>query len=198
MATANRITLVKPSLAELPGYVAALRKGWSPDNLREADAAKGYLERIEASASGFLASLDDQDAKGDPIRLQDGSLVRRLPSFTRWMSDGEFCGSINLRWQHGTSVLPEHVLGHIGFSVVPWKRGAGYAKQALARMLPEAWHRGLAYVELTTDPANIASQKVITACGGRPVERFMKTLAYGGTEGLRFRIERTVGDTRLG
>jgi predicted acetyltransferase len=114
------------------------------------------------------------------------------------MSDGEFCGSISLRWQHGTSVLPEQVLGHIGFGVVRWKRGAGYAKQALALMLPEAWQRGLAYVELTTDPTNIASQKIITACGGRLLEHFMKPSAHGGMEGLRFRIEQTIDEGRVG
>ena len=189
--TAKEITIAKPSLAELPGYVAALGKGWSPDNVRGAETAKEHLEKIEKNAAGFLDSLDDQDAKGDPIRLPDGSLVRRLPGFTRWIWDGEFCGSISLRWQPGTSVLPEHVLGHVGFGVVPWKRGAGYAKQALALILPEARQRELTYVELTTDPANIASQRVIIACGGRLVERFIKSARYGGTEGLRFRIELT-------
>ena len=43
------------------------------------------------------------------------------------MWDGEFCGSIGFRWQPGTTDLPRHVLGHIGYSVVPWKRRLGYA-----------------------------------------------------------------------
>lgn len=58
---------------------------------------------------------------------------------------------------------PPHVLGYIGFAVVPWKRGAGRAKQAL--MLAEARGRDLNYVELTTDPENFAPQRVIQACG---------------------------------
>ena len=185
----KEVTLVRPSLAELPGYIAALDKGWSPDNVRKAEAAREHFKKIANNAVGFLESLDDQDAKGDPVRLPDGSLAPRLPGFTRWIWDGEFCGSIGFRWQRGTCALPEHVLGHIGFAVVPWKRGAGYAKQALALLLPEARKRGLTHVDLTTDPANIASQRVIVACGGKLVERFMKSAAYGGAEGLRFRIE---------
>ena len=57
------------------------------------------------------------------------------------MWDGEFCGSIGFRWQPGTSTLPPYVLGHIGYAVVPWKRGRGYATQALALLLPEARKR---------------------------------------------------------
>ena len=149
----KEVTLVRPSLAELPGYIAALDKGWYPDNVRKAEAAREHLEKIANNAAGFLESLDDPDAKGDPVRSPDGSLAPRLPGFTRWIWDGEFCGSIGFRWQRGTYALPEHVLGHIGFAVVPWKRGAGYAKQALALMLPEARKRGLTHVDLTTDPS---------------------------------------------
>ena len=143
---------------------------------------------IGADPAGFVAGLDDPDATGKPIRLPDGSLVPRLPGFARWIWDGEFCGSIGFRWQPGASALPPHVLGHIGFAVVPWKQGMGRAKQALALMLPEARRRGLHHVELTTDPGNVASQRVIQACGGTLTERFRKATAYGGLEALRFRI----------
>jgi predicted acetyltransferase len=115
--------------------------------------------------------------------------VPRLPGYLRWIWDGEFCGSIGFRWQRGTSALPAHVLGHIGYAVVPWKRRRGYATRALALMLVEARREGLAYVELTTDPDNAASQKVIVANGGRQIERFRATAAYGGKEELRFRID---------
>lgn len=69
------------------------------------------------------------------------------------------------------------------------KRGAGRAKQALALMLQEARQQELDYIELTADPGNVASQRVVQACGGRLVERFRKAAAYGGSEALRFRIE---------
>jgi predicted acetyltransferase len=72
---------------------------------------------------------------------------------------------------------------------VPWKQDRGYATRGLALLLPEARAQGLAHVELTTDPDNLASQRVILANGGRLVERFRKAEAYGGGESLRFRID---------
>ena len=106
------------------------------------------------------------------------------------MWDGEFAGSINLRWQDGTTDLPPHCLGHIGYSVVPWKRRLGYATEALRRMLPLAREVGpwLSFVEITTDPDNIGSQRVVEASGGVLVERFDKGPAYGSAEGLRYRV----------
>ena len=182
------VTLRTPSRDLLSPYADALRRGWSPDNVRLLMTARERLAAIEVDAGAFLPTLDDQEACGAPIRLPDGSIVPRLPGFVRWMWDGEFCGSIGFRWVPGTSDFPPHVLGHIGFSVVPWKRCQGYAKQALALMLPEARGRGLDHVDLTTDPDNGASQKVIEHSGGVFVGRFSKGAAYGGAEALRFRI----------
>jgi predicted acetyltransferase len=183
-----KIALLRPETPQLNGYIKALRRGWSPDNVNPERTAEKHLELIKEDSAAFLASLDDTDAKGEPIELPNGSLIPRLPGFTRWIWDGAFCGSINLRWQPGSSALPPHVLGHIGYTIVPWKRGAGYAKCALMLLLPEARAQGLHYVELTTDPENVASQKVISAAGGELVGRFRKMAAYGETEGLRFRI----------
>ncbi|HEY6979891.1 GNAT family N-acetyltransferase [Reyranella sp.] len=178
--------LVVPDLAYLDAYADALRRGWSPDNIRLEMTAREELAKIAADPVAFVASLDDREAKGGPITLPDGSKAARLPGFRRWIWDGTFCGSIGLRWQPGTALLPSHVLGHIGYAVVPWKRGRGYATQALALMLEEARREGLPYVELTADPDNEASQKVIRANGGVLVERF-EAPAYGKEE-LRFRV----------
>ena len=181
--------LVRPARPYLDQYKDALNRGWSPDNVRGRAAAEEQIRRIEANPDQFLSSLVDEDAKGDPITLPDGSIVPRLPGFVSWIWDGEFCGSIGFRWQRGTSELPAHVLGHIGYTVVPWKQGRGYATRALRQLLPLARQRGLTYLDLTTDPDNVASQKVITANGGYLKERFHKAAAYGGGLSLRFRIE---------
>ena len=185
----NPLQLLVPSLAQLDAYADALRRGWSPDNVRLAEAAREELDLIADDRAAFVALLDDREAKAGPVTLPDGSQVPRLPGYRRWMWDGEFCGSIGFRWQPGTSALPAHVLGHIGYAVVPWKRRRGYATRALALMLVEARKEGLDYVELTTDPDNETSQKVIAANGGRLIERFQATDAYGGKEELRFRID---------
>jgi predicted acetyltransferase len=105
------------------------------------------------------------------------------------MWDGELCGSIQLRWQPGTNALPDYCLGHIGYSVVPWKRARGCAKEALRMLLLDAPSVGLRYVEITTSPDNLASQHVIRANGGVLVEEFIKRPELGGTPELRFRIE---------
>ena len=180
--------LVRPGPEHLASYVAALERGWSADNERGVEAAREELSRIHADAAAFLASMEDREAKGPPVTLPDGSVAKRLPGFRRWLWDGEFCGSIGLRWQPGTTALPPHCLGHIGYAVVPWKQRLGHAKSALRLILPEAKAVGLSYVEITTDPANIASQRVIEANGGILVEHFIKPKQFGCKPGLRFRI----------
>jgi len=188
------LKLLVPALPELDQYAEALRRGgfWA-DNIRREVSAKEELAKIDADPAAFVASLDDREAKAGPVILPDGSQVTRLPSYRRWMWDdgdgggdnGGFCGQIGFRWQPGTSSLPSYVLGHIGYAVVPWKRGRGYATRALALLLPEARREGLDQVELTTDTDNLPSQKVITNNGGTLVERFTKDDAYGGGDTLR-------------
>jgi predicted acetyltransferase len=181
--------LVWPAKPYLASYAAALATGWSSDNLRGKAAADEHLAKIEEDAGAFLASLVDREARGDPIKLPDGSTVPRLPGYTRWMWDGDYCGSIRLRWQPGTEALPPHCLGHIGYAVVPWKQRRGYATAALAQLLPGAREEGLRYVEITTEAANVASRRVIEANGGVLVEEFVQPPAYGGKPGLRYRID---------
>ena len=179
--------LVTPAELHLPSYARALEQGWSPDSQRPA-AAQDELARIAKDATAFLAEHDDREGKGPPVVLRDGSVVPRLPGIRRWMWDGEFCGVVGLRWQPGTTDLPPTCLGHVGYSVVPWKRRLGYATQALALILPEARAVGLPFVELTTDEGNEASRRVIESNGGVFIERFDKLPSQGGGRGLRFRI----------
>jgi predicted acetyltransferase len=176
-----------PSDVELPGYVAALERGWSPNTL---DDRAGLVElvAIRRDPAAFLASLVDRDASGPPIVLPDGSTAKRIPGIRLWMWDGEFCGSIGLRWCPGTEELPRHVLGHIGYSVVPWKRRFGHATAAVRAMLPYAEAEGLRWVEITTDVDNVASQRVIERAGGEFVERYDHPPEFGRGVGLRYRV----------
>ena len=188
MPSSSPVVLVWPDMARLPSYAAALRRGWSPDNVRGAEAAREELARIADDPVGFVASMVDREAKGGPIVLPDGSTVPRLPGYRMWLWDGEVCGSVGFRWQPGTAELPPHCLGHIGYSVVPWKRRRGYATEALRQLLPLAKAEGLPYVEITTDFNNVPSQRVVEANGGVLIGKFTKPPQYGGHAGLRFRI----------
>jgi RimJ/RimL family protein N-acetyltransferase len=182
------MTLVWPTRDYLPGYVDALERGWSPDNLRGARVARGQLAEIAKDADAFLARLVDREGAGAPITLPDGSVVPRLPGYQRWLWDGEFCGSIGFRWQPGTEALPPYCLGHIGYSVVPWKKRRGYATQAVREVLHDAKAQGLRYVEITTRPDNLASRRVIEANGGVLYEEFVTPAAVGGHVEVRYRV----------
>lgn len=179
--------LVVPAAEHLASYMDALRRGWYPNTTRPASGPED-LQAIAIDAAAFLAQQDDPEGRGPPIRLADGSQTARLPMRRRWLWDGGFCGQINLRWQAGTTELPAHVLGHIGYCLVPWKFGQGYATQALAGMLSLARAQGLPHVELTTDVANHASRRVIEKNGGLLLEAFDKPASNGGGTALRFRI----------
>ena len=178
-----------PASEYLASYVDALNRGWSPDNVRGDLTRREELQRIATDPAGFLAGLVDRSAKGLPIRLPDGTSVPRLPGYRRWMWDGEFCGSIGFRWQPGTEELPPYVLGHIGYAVVPWKEGRGYATLALRMLLDDARAEGLRWVVLTAEPHNLASRRVIEKNGGILEAEFTPPAMYGHTRAMRFKIE---------
>jgi predicted acetyltransferase len=180
--------LVTPSLAYLDDYRAALETGWSPRPMRP-EAAAEELRAIAKDPVAFLATPEDTEAQGPDIQLSDGSFVKRLPSFRRWIWAEGVSGSIELRWQKGTNALPQSCNGHIGYAVVPWRRREGLATFALGALLPEARRIGLSAVELTTDPSNIASVRVIETNGGCLVQRRGRQTEHGRGQELLFRID---------
>lgn len=190
--TATRLLLPTPTL--LPGFIAALERGWSPDTTRGPLAALELLDKLHDDPASFFVTAHDPEAKGPPVTLPDGTQRPRLPGLTRWIWDAAdagpagFVGSINLRWMPGHAPLPSHVLGHCGYGVVPWQRQRGHATRALGLMLGVAREQGLPFVELTTDEDNAPSQRVITAQGGVLLGPFQKDAAFGGKTALRYRI----------
>jgi len=189
----NRVTLMPPSRDLLDAYAAALRAGWSPNTMHDVSAEQ--LAAIAADPDDFIRGLSEE---GRPLRLPDGSEVLRIPGFTRWIfADGGggpvFVGAINLRWTQDAAgrpltALPEHVLGHLGYTILPGFEGRGHATAALAALLVEARQLGLPHVEITCDAGNGASHRVIEKNGGRLVERLVSE-RYGPEPRLRFVVD---------
>jgi len=183
------VRLVVPTADNVADCASALERGWQPDPLRGAAASAAMLAKIRDDPAGYAASRIDREARGGPIPLPDGSPAERLPCIQLWIYLADaFAGTIAFRWRPGTAELPPHVLGHIGYAVVPWTRGRGCARAALRAMLDHPRGEGLPYVEITTDADNLASRRVIEANGGVLFHRFTKPAAFGGRESLRYRI----------
>ena len=70
--------LVPPSLDRLPSYVAALKRGWSPDNIKGAAASIEELAQIEKDPRSFVESLTDREGKG-PADRAAGRYDRSTP-----------------------------------------------------------------------------------------------------------------------
>ncbi len=181
------LILLEPSLTHLPALRGALERGWS----FSPRGPEALLEESARDPEGFVAEQSDREGRLTTMTFPNGVTVERLPSYHRWLWDGEFCGSIGFRWRPGTEELPSHVLGHIGYGVVPWKRQRGYATAALAQMLDVIAPEGLRYVEVTASLDNTASRRVIERNGGRLVEEFDHvSVLDGALERLaRYRID---------
>lgn len=178
--------LVRPSPLYLSSYREALRRGFHPSN-HEGEARRlAAIAVIDADPQGFLAAFEDGSSEGPPVTLPDGTRVPRLPDLVRWIWDGEFCGVISLRWQHGTDALPPHVLGHVGYTIAEWKRGRGYASRALKEVLPLARAQGLGSIEIAASDENPASWKVIEKAGGVLYARETGVIYHRADEVLRF------------
>jgi predicted acetyltransferase len=170
----RHLRLVPPSRALLADYADALARGWSPNT--EKDVSRQQLGWLRRDPAAFLADLVSQQGR---IAVGDGRIVPRLPFFLFWITDGDFAGSINLRYRPGSETLPDYCSGHIGYAVVPWKRRRGYATWALGAILAMAPEVGLRRVSITCDEDNDASRRVIEANGGRLVGLMPNRLLTG-------------------
>ena len=164
-ATASSIILAEPSLLNLPGFEEALARGWSPDPRRQKDKAhaEAELEMLRRDRAGFLTRLTSGDIVATSTLDRKPQRMVRRPF---WIWDGEFCGYITFRHLPATSHLPLHVPGHVGYSIVPWKQGRGYATKALELLLPIAAKAGFERISIICNKDNLASKRVIEKAGG--------------------------------
>ena len=101
-----------------------------------------------------------------------------VPATTFWWTEGEeFLGRIQLR--HWLNDFLNEVGGHVGYDVPPEHRRRGHATAMLRALLPLAAKGfGLDQVLITCDVDNVASRRVIEACGGAFEDRRGIKLRY--------------------
>jgi predicted acetyltransferase len=81
-----------------------------------------------------------------------------------WVEDATYLGRLSIR--HALTPWLRDYGGHIGYGVRPSARRKGHATAMLAASLPVAKRLGIESALLTCDDTNVASRKVIEACGG--------------------------------
>jgi predicted acetyltransferase len=88
-----------------------------------------------------------------------------VPCTTLWWVDGEeYLGRIAVR--HRLTPWLREIGGHIGYDVRPTARRRGHATAMLRAALPVARALGIEEALVTCDTDNVASRRVIEACGG--------------------------------
>jgi predicted acetyltransferase len=181
------VRLLVPDASTLQQYLKALSANWTPDSDNDPDGARALRDRIEADPAAYLNSLRNPGANGPPVALEDGRLVPRLAHVRYWISDGSYCGDINLRWQREANELPPYCDGHVGYAVVPWKRRQGHATGALRALAQIAPNFGLKWLDIAMDAENVASIRVAEAAGAVLVEEYV-AVERGGAPARRYRL----------
>jgi predicted acetyltransferase len=108
----------------------------------------GYLSRLEARRSGL-------DLPEDRV---PGSLLAAVVG-------DKLVGRVSVR--HRLNEWLALYGGHIGYGVVPWERGKGYAVEMLRQALMIARTVVVGKVLLICNAGNVASARTIEVCGGR-------------------------------
>jgi predicted acetyltransferase len=139
-----------------------------------------------ALKSSFLSALQEYKSNNIPLDegvaepgddfakyiqyLKEESLginqkANRVPETTYWITDKDgYAGRISIRHELNDKLLKFG--GHIGYGVIPSKRGLGYGNKALEDILPKARALGLKKVLLFCLSTNIGSKKIIENNGG--------------------------------
>ena len=182
------LQLLVPALAQLDAYADALRRGWSPDNVRLAEAAREELELIAEDRAAFVAMLDDREAKAAPSPCPTARRCRAC------RATGAGCGTANSAARSAFAGSPApRPCRPIAWAISATASCPGSSAAATPRgrwrcCCRKRARRASPMSSSTTDPDNLPSQKVITANGGVLVKRFRKEPAYGEAEALLFRI----------
>lgn len=135
---------------------------------------RDWTRQQAADPAEFAAMVAAIRHDADPAAVLGRDLVHQT---TLWFVDGaEWLGRLAIRHRL-TPVLLE-LGGHIGYVVRPSARRNGHATAMLAQSLPIAAGLGIDPALVTCDFDNVASRKVIEACGGEFEDRREDKLRY--------------------
>lgn len=167
-----KIDIVTPKEELLADYAQAVQNGWYPDDRginNDQLHLNKILEEIKNNPKSFINKITEANASDKKYLTPRKEVHPRLPSFHKWIyREKIFCGRVSLRWEPGTSALPDKVPGHVGYSVVPWMRGFGIATEALRMIMTYAEMLQLEYVELVISKENAASIRVAEKLEAKP------------------------------
>lgn len=178
-----RSRLEEPTTTLIPAYCAAKRDGFRRGI--EPTANEAEIDEIEANPETWLAIRLRQRGT---ITLNDGRKMERVPHSLHWLFlDDLFIGELSLR--HRLNDVLAVAGGHIGYGIHPRFQGQGFGKRLLTLGLDEARKVGLGRVMITASTDNIASWKIIEACGGVLQDEIEDTMMHGGEMLRRYWIE---------
>ncbi len=153
------IRLERPNTKFKETYIDAVKEiqNKGADNESNEQYLKQNVEDLQHNFEEFVK---------DQLETHKGLDEGRVPNTNFWIIDknDEYCGRISLR--HYLNEKLERFGGHIGYDIIPSKRGKSYATKALTLCLEEAKKLGLEKVMLTCDNDNIPSIKIIERNGG--------------------------------
>ncbi len=155
--------LVRPTAAVMSSFLEAMDE-FVAEGAHESQTT-GWIARYGdtwRTRAGFQAFVDTVNAEEvDESVLPEAWVL----TSTRWWVDGDrYLGRIAVR--HRLNEFLREVGGHIGYDVRPSARRQGHATGMLRAVLPHAHELGIDPALVTCDDDNLASVRVIEACGG--------------------------------
>jgi predicted acetyltransferase len=132
-----------------------------PTTLVEASYLAGEREasRVDDTPDGWLAAATADFGAFVEQRCAT-RVVWDVPVTELWFVDGAtYVGTVVLR--HGLTPALKVEGGHIGYHVVPSRRGQGVGTALLRAALPHARSLGLDPLLVTCDVGNVASRRVL-------------------------------------
>ncbi len=147
--------LVAPSMNWESAFVR-FYQDFAQNDIENAD----YYREGSCHFSDYISRLE-QESLG--INLREGY----VPCSHFWLVNDQqaILGAIRVRHNINNDFLSLEA-GHIGYDIAPSFRRKGYGKAMLKLAITKAKQLGITKALVTADEDNIASRKVIEACGG--------------------------------